>query len=269
MSEEVEKGLAVENDTPKSQMIPIQNFAPPQHDMLIDCPSGEVKGVVFYPDERLRIPSAVITEFAPDGTPLPEIDGEPVSIDQLVADMATTMYSVGGIGLSAIQIGVPLRVFICDIFANIHAPDKGGENQSQSQLLVAINPEIGWMSNEKWRVVEGCLSFPGINESVERPSELGLRGFSRKGVPFALRAKGVLGRVILHEMDHLDGVTIIDRVGRMQKKIVSKRMSRFHQMMRTDTIRVSEKRKYRKGELEGKIPSKKKRKKSKRRKRNG
>jgi len=212
------------------KMIPIEHFAPPEHDSLIDCPGGEIRGIVFYPDKRLKQPSEVVPE-----------DFDADEMDKLIADMAMTMYAVGGVGLSAIQIGVPLRVFVCDIFANDKPPPpKPGEPQQKpkSQLLVAVNPEIGWTSNEKERREEGCLSFPTVHEYLVRPSTVGLRGQSRRGKPFALRAGGVLGRVILHEMDHLDGVTFLDRMKPMQKKLASKSMQKFHRGVRRDNIRV-------------------------------
>lgn len=208
------------------QMIPVENFQPPEHDQLTECPSGEIRGLVFYPDKRLKVVSEVVPE-----------DFEADDMDKLIADMATTMYSIGGIGLSAVQIGIPLRVFICDIFAN--SPRQKG--QPGSQLLVAVNPEIGWTSKEKDRSEEGCLSFPGILEAINRPATIGLRGNSRRGKPFALRAGGLLGRVIQHEMDHLDGVTFVERMGGMQKKIVSKKMLKFHRGVRQDTLRIVKK----------------------------
>lgn len=207
------------------KMIPIDHFQPPESDQLLDCPTGEIKGIVFHPDKRLKQVSEVVPE-----------DFDADEIDQLIADMATTMYAVGGVGLSAIQIGVPLRVFICDIFANSQPDEKTG--QMPSQLLVAVNPEIGWTSDEKVRLEEGCLSFPTVHEHIMRPAVIGLRGHSRKGKPFALRAGGALGRVILHEMDHLDGVTFLDRMKPMQRKMASKSMLKFHRGVRRDNIRV-------------------------------
>jgi len=217
MSEELQQ-----TETP---MIPIEHFAPPEHDQLTDCPEGEIRGIVFQPDHQLK----QVSEVVPD-----DYDG----LDQLVADLAMTMYSVGGIGLSAIQIGVPLRVFICDILAN-EPPKKG---KPASQLLVAVNPEIGWHSDEQVRLREGCLSFPAVHECLTRPAVVGLRGKSRKGQYFALRAGATLGRVIQHEMDHLDGVTFYDRMQPMQRRMVAKAMLKFHRGVRKDNIRISSKR---------------------------
>jgi peptide deformylase len=211
------------------KMIPVSHFAPPKHDQLADCPDGEVRGIVFHPDTILKMTSDVVpADFDPD------------DMNQIIVDMATTMYSVGGVGLSAIQIGIPLRVFICDIFANQPPQPRqmGGPPQPTSQLLVAINPEIGWSSKETARLEEGCLSFPSVREHLSRPVTVGLRGMSRQGEPFALRSGGVLGRIIQHEMDHLDGVTFIERMGAMQKKLVSKAMLKFHRHVRRDTARI-------------------------------
>jgi peptide deformylase len=205
--------------TEQPKMIPLEHFEPPEHDLLLDVPDGEVKGIVFYPDSVLK----EVSQSVPD-------DFSQESLDQLISDMAFTMYSLGGVGLSAIQIAIPLRVFICDIFANA-PPQKG---RPASQLLVAVNPEIGWTSSEKTRIEEGCLSFPGCKESIARPSVVGLRGKSRKGKPFAIRAGGFLGRVIQHEMDHLEGITFIERMEKMRKKFVSGKLKKFRSLVGED-----------------------------------
>lgn len=220
----------VENQQ-SSPMIPIDHFQPPEHDLLLDCPDGHVRDFVFCFDERLRQVSEVVPpDFCTD------------ELNQLIADMATTMYSMGGVGLSAIQIGVPLRVFICDIFANSTNPIQAKkQGVPSSQLLVAVNPEIGWTtgSGERVRIEEGCLSFPTVREQITRPAVIGLRGKSRGGKSFALRAGGVLGRIILHEMDHLDGVTFIERMGVMQRKIAWKSVSKFHHKMQKNSLRTA------------------------------
>jgi len=204
-----------------TEMIPIQNFQPPEHDNLLGCPSGSVEPIEFWPSPVLSGVSQTVDEFDED-------------LDKLVACMATTMYSVGGVGLSAIQIGIPCRVFICDIF-NGAPPDK---KRPPSQLLIAVNPEIGWTSEEKVRLEEGCLSFPSLKESIERPAVVGLRGYSRKGKPFALRAGGFLGRVIQHEMDHLDGVSFTARMKPFQRQYVMKKMKKFKRGVENGTIQL-------------------------------
>jgi len=190
----------------------------PYHEKLEGCPEGEVKAIVFYPNPSLKKPSENVPRgFAED----PEAKAE---LDKIIANMATTMYSVGGMGLSAVQIGIPLRIFIADVYANDLVENK-------SQLLVAINPEIEFTSTETSKDIEGCLSFPSANEHVVRPSTVGISGLNRDGTKFGIRAGGLFARIIQHEMDHLDGVVFIDRMGRLQKRRVRQKMSKFRRKM--------------------------------------
>lgn len=204
--------------------LPLSQFQPPEHDLLMDCGDCDVRGLYFYPDKRLNHPSEVVPDDFDQG-----------ELNKLIGDMAMTMYSLGGVGLSAIQVGVPLRIFICDILWI--QPQKG---KPPSQLLVAVNPEFGWKSEEKLNFGEGCLSFPGVVENISRPKEVGIVGKNRMGKPFALKAGGILGRVIQHEMDHLDGVVFTERMGEFQKGSAMKKMTKFHRGIKDGSIRVKD-----------------------------
>lgn len=206
----------------------IETVREPTPDLLRGVPEGQVSGIVFHPDERLSIPS----EEVPPG-----FFGE--QLDKLVSNMVTTMYMCGGVGLSAIQIGVPLRVFVSDITAQGSQVRKG---ESVNQLLVVINPTIETPGGSKMAgLLEGCLSFPGVQEVVLRPKDVILRARDRNGDSYALSMDGMLGCIIQHEMDHLDGKTFLDRMKPMAKQSAMKSISAFHKGVSDDTIRVASK----------------------------
>ena len=197
---------------------------PPTPESLEGCPQGEVRGIVFYPDERL----AQVSEDVPQ-----DFWGD--QLNKLVADLVTTMYMCGGVGLSAIQVGVPLRVFVCDIFAQ-GAPPRGPQ---KNQLLTVVNPVVKVVDPKDVRTHrEGCLSFPSVSEVVERPDKIVLQARDRFGNAYALPPDGILSRVIQHEVDHLDGLTFLDRMKPLAKKSAMKSIKRFHSGVSDGTIRV-------------------------------
>ena len=113
---------------------------------------------------------------------------------RVLARMAETMYNAHGIGLAAPQVGISERLIVIDI----------GEG-----LLKLVNPEVVHEEGESV-LEEGCLSVPGVIIAVERPEKVCVRGFDQTGVPVELEAEGLLARVLQHEINHLDGVLIID-----------------------------------------------------------
>jgi peptide deformylase len=185
---------------------------------------GEIRAIRFWPDSILKEPSENVPEEC-----FKLLKKEKAWLRQLVSDLVTTMYATGGIGLSAIQIGEKSRVFVCDVLAN--APSKA--DGPKSNLLVAINPEVVLIGDEKVRMVEGCLSFPNVSESVERHASCRLRARTLKGEPYEVYASGILGRIIQHEYDHLDGIVFTERMGTMAKRYASKAMKKLRrQVMR-------------------------------------
>ena len=134
---------------------------------------------------------------------------------KLVEDMAETMYAAPGVGLAATQIGEPHRIFVIDI-ANEDEP---------SELRVFINPEIVARNGDLvWE--EGCLSFPGVTEDIDRSEKVTVKALDANGKPFELEAEGLLAVAVQHELDHLDGVLMIDRMGALKKRIVDRKMRR-------------------------------------------
>jgi peptide deformylase len=138
-------------------------------------------------------PARVLTGGA---RPVERIDE---SVRQLVERMTRVMVANSGVGLAAVQIGVPLRVFIVSL-------DSTAEN-----VRVYINPTVSCFG-ELDTVEEGCLSVPGISAKVRRFKQCSVRATDLDGNPFSLEAEGLLARVLQHEWDHLEGLTIVDRM---------------------------------------------------------
>ena len=132
---------------------------------------------------------------------VPRITGE---IQQLIEDMFETMRAARGVGLAAVQVGVPFRVIVVEIPEDMEDPDAGTS-------LAVVNPELARVSKEMEEGVEGCLSVPGWVGTVPRHVRVTVKGLDRRGRKVRIRAEGYLARVLQHEIDHLDGVLFIDR----------------------------------------------------------
>jgi peptide deformylase len=153
--------------------------------------------ILHYPDPRLHRQAA----------PVKEVDAR---IRRLAADMAETMYAAPGIGLAASQVDQHLRLIVIDI------------SEDKSRLQTFINPELLEMSGE-CEGEEGCLSVPGIYETVKRASHVRVRALGLDGQSFELEADGLLAVCIQHEMDHLDGKVFVEYLSRLkQTRIKSK-----------------------------------------------
>jgi peptide deformylase len=137
-------------------------------------------------------------------------------IDRLVGDMIETMYAAPGIGLAAPQVGIPLRIFVVDVSLG----------RDPSALLVMINPEFverdGMQLEE-----EGCLSVPGFNATVVRPSRVVVKGLGRTGEPVQREGTGLLARAFQHEMDHLDGTLFVDRLRGIKRDLIVRRIKKL------------------------------------------
>jgi peptide deformylase len=144
------------------------------------------------------------------------VDALTPEIDRLVDDMIETMYAAPGVGLAAPQVGVPLRVFVVDVSVG-RDPDG---------LLVFINPEFverdGMQLEE-----EGCLSVPGFNATLARPSRVVVKGLSRDGQEQVIEATGLLARCFQHEMDHLEGTVFVDRLRGLQKDLIVRKIKKL------------------------------------------
>ena len=125
----------------------------------------------------------------------------------LMDDMLETMYEAPGIGLAAIQVGVPKRVIVMDL-------SRGEEPKAPRYF---VNPEILWASEEMFVYEEGCLSVPEIYDEVERPAKVRIRYLGYDGKPVEEEAEDLFAVCIQHEMDHLEGVLFIDYLSRLKR----------------------------------------------------
>lgn len=148
----------------------------------------------FHPDPVLREPTV----------PVGEITGE---IRQLAADMVETMLAADGVGLAAPQIGRNLRIVV------VNFTPGADDREAPPDVRVLIDPRLGNFSKAARVAREGCLSFPGVYGEVRRSVALDLRATGLDGRPVTVRAEDYLARVLQHEVDHLDNVTFVDRMG--------------------------------------------------------
>jgi len=161
------------------------------------------RDIIKLPDPRLRLVSK----------PVKHIDGE---IRKLVADMFETMYAAPGIGLAAIQVGIPQRVVTLDL----------AKKDDPKNPQVVINPEIVWNSEELGIYEEGCLSIPEIYEEVERPARVKVRYTDLDGTPHEVEVDGLLATCLQHEIDHLNGVLFIDHLSKLKRDRIVKKFAK-------------------------------------------
>ena len=156
-----------------------------------------IRDILHYPDPRLR-DRAQTVERVDD------------AVRRLVDDMLETMYAAPGIGLAAIQVNVPKRVITIDI------------SEHGDQPLCLINPEILELAG-RIETEEGCLSLPGIYESVERADAIRARGLDRDGQAVEFEAEGLLAVCVQHEIDHLDGKLFVDYLSQLKRQRIRKK----------------------------------------------
>ena len=135
------------------------------------------------------------------------------SLKQLAEDMLRIMYEAEGAGLAANQIGRLKRIFVA-----------AHEDEGELREFIVVNPVIEERSEAQEKDVEGCLSIPGIGVEVERPVVVTLKGQDLSGAPMRVEAKGRLARIFQHEMDHLDGILMLDRTDRESRKSAMREM---------------------------------------------
>jgi peptide deformylase len=132
--------------------------------------------------------------------------------------MFETMYDEPGIGLAAPQVGVSRRLVVIAAVPD----DEDGDNVGPPMTLV--NPQITWSSSEEVSYEEGCLSVPGITESVDRPRVIRFRWTDLDGEAHEREAEGLLARVVQHEIDHLDGILFVDRLSLLKRQLIRKKL---------------------------------------------
>jgi peptide deformylase len=162
-----------------------------------------IRPILTAPDPRLKVVSE----------PVAKVDGD---IRTLVDDMIETMYGADGIGLAAIQVGVPKRVLVMDI------DQKDGKKNPKAY----INPKILWASEEMATFEEGCLSVPEIWDEVERPAKIRAEYLDRDGKRHEIEAEGLFATCLQHEMDHLEGILFVDHLSKLKRSMAMKKLQK-------------------------------------------
>ena len=166
-----------------------------------------IRPILTAPDPRLK---AVSTD----------VEAVDSAIRALVDDMADSMYAADGIGLAAVQIGVPVRVLVIDL----------DQKEGKKNPVAYINPKIVWASDEVAVFEEGCLSVPEIWDDVERPARIKCEYLDRDGKKQLLEADGMLATCLQHEMDHLNGVLFIDHLSRLKRGMAIKKLTKLKKL---------------------------------------
>jgi len=151
-----------------------------------------ILNILHYPDKRLHKVAK----------PVVAVDDR---VRQLAKDMAETMYEAPGVGLAATQVDVHQRVVVIDV------------SEESNDLLVLINPEIVWSSDDSKVYEEGCLSVPGVYDEVERASEIKVKALDLNGEPFEFEADGLLAVCVQHEIDHLNGKVFVEKLSMLKQ----------------------------------------------------
>jgi peptide deformylase len=146
------------------------------------------------------------------------IRGADENITTLARDMFETMHKAGGVGLAANQVGSLHRIIVVDISVM--------EETKDVAPIALLNPEV-LQGDGSWLIEEGCLSIPGIREEVERAEKIRVRYRDLEFKDQLLEAEGLLARVILHEIDHLNGVLFIDHIGAVRRKLLRGRLNKL------------------------------------------
>jgi peptide deformylase len=162
-----------------------------------------VRSLVILPDTQLRLTSKPVESASKE-------------IRTLVEDMFETMYKAPGIGLAAIQVGVPLRAVTVDV----------SKREDTQEPMALLNPEITWRSEELRDMEEGCLSIPDYYEVVERPDRVRVKYRDLDFKEHEIEADGILATCLQHEIDHLNGVLFIDYLSKLKRDRVIKKFQK-------------------------------------------
>ncbi len=161
--------------------------------------------------EILVVPHPALKQVS---QPVDKVDD---ALRALMDDMLETMYDAPGIGLAAIQVGVPKRVIVMDL----------ARQDEEPQPRYFVNPEILWASDDTAPYEEGCLSVPEIYDEVDRPARVKIRYLNYQGEQIEEDAEGLFAVCIQHEMDHLNGVLFIDHLSRLKREQAVKKVKKL------------------------------------------
>ena len=162
-----------------------------------------IKEIITVPDPILKKISSPIEKIS-------------INEKKLIKDLKDTMYNANGIGLAAIQIGIPKRIVIVDVT----------KEDEKKNLHCFINPKIKKFSDDRSSYEEGCLSIPNLFAEVQRPSECEVQYLDYTGEKKILKATGLLATCIQHEIDHLKGILFIDYLSKLKRDIILKKLSK-------------------------------------------
>ena len=163
-----------------------------------------IKNIITEPNKILRQISSPIQKVGKDER-------------KIMDDMLETMYAANGIGLAAIQIGIPKRIIVLDI----------SKNEEKKNPMYFVNPVINNKDSENSTYEEGCLSVPNYFAEVERPKKCEIKYLDYNGKKKFLKIDGLLATCIQHEMDHLEGILFIDYLSKLKKSMIIKKLSKL------------------------------------------
>lgn len=169
-----------------------------------------IRPILTAPDPRLKVVSK-------------SVDTVDAATRRLIDDMIESMYEADGIGLAAVQIGVPLRVIVMDL----------DQKEGKKNPRAFVNPRITWRSDELATFEEGCLSVPEIYEDVERAARIKAEYVDRDGNKQLLEADGLLSTCLQHEMDHLEGILFIDHLSKLKRSIALRKLQKVKRLKET------------------------------------
>jgi peptide deformylase len=162
-----------------------------------------LREIITLRDKRLRLKSE----------PVKRVDA---GIRKLIEEMFATMYDAPGIGLAAIQVGVPKRIITMDL----------SKKEDNHEPQVFINAEITWASDETATYEEGCLSIPEFYEEVKRPEQVKVKYLDADGKSHEIEAKGLLATCLQHEIDHINGILFIDHISKLKRDRITKKFAK-------------------------------------------
>jgi peptide deformylase len=171
-----------------------------------------IRPIIEAPDPLLRQISSPVEEITPE-------------IRTLIDDMFETMYAAPGIGLAALQVGVPKRILVIDL----QDPEEEGGEPVRNPM-VFINPEILRSSDTERPYNEGCLSVPDQYAEVDRPDSIRARWLDRDGKVHEEEIEGMLATCLQHEMDHLEGVLFIDYLSRLKRDMILRKLAKARKL---------------------------------------
>ena len=172
-----------------------------------------LRQILTEPNKILREKSSLVEKVDED-------------LQKLMDDMLETMYAAPGIGLAAIQVGVPKRVIVLDIGLREKSESQNDKREERRNPMYFVNPEIIEKSENNSIYEEGCLSVPGQFAEIDRPDKCHIKYLDYRGQPKEIKAEGMLATCIQHEIDHLEGILFIDYLSTLKKSMIIKKLSK-------------------------------------------